>query len=189
MPVVFAARAKYALLVLLTLFLPGHAAFAADPPKADPPFPPEKLAALDAALTKAFNETKAPGVVVGIWIPGEGSYVATRGYSDIKTKTPMRVTDHFRIGSITKTFTATALLILADEKKLNLDAPVSEYTPWVPGANNITLRMLADMTAGLHSYTEDEAWVKKAFSNFQRRLDAARARRSRDLQSARFPAQ
>ncbi len=103
--------------------------------------------------TKSFAATKAPGVVVGIWIPGEGSYVAARGVADAKTKKPMRADDHFRIGSITKTFTATLLLILADEKKLTLDDPVSKYTPWVPNGANITLRMLADMTSGLHSYT------------------------------------
>ena len=80
----------------------------------------------------------------------------------------MRVEDHFRIGSITKTFTATLLLILADEKKLGLDDPVSKYVAWVPNGDKITLRMLADMTSGLHSYTEDDAWVKIAFSNFKR---------------------
>jgi CubicO group peptidase (beta-lactamase class C family) len=80
----------------------------------------------------------------------------------------MRVEDHFRIGSITKTFTATLLLILADEKKLGLDDPVSKYVAWVPNGDRITLRMLADMTAGLHSYTQDDAWVKVAFSNFGR---------------------
>ena len=156
------------LLVAVALLAPVAAALGADPHVLEPPFPTAKRAAIDAALTKAFTETKAPGVVVGIWIPGEGSYVATRGASDIDTRTPMRVADHFRIGSITKTFTATALLILADEKKLGLDDAVSKYTPWVPNGNNITLRMLADMTAGLHSYTENEAWVKKAFSDLQR---------------------
>jgi len=80
----------------------------------------------------------------------------------------MRVEDHFRIGSITKTFTATLLLILADEKKLGLDDALSKYITWVPNGDKITLRMLANMTSGLHNYTEDEAWVKIAFSNFQR---------------------
>jgi len=135
---------------------------------ADVPFPPPKRAAIDAALGKAFAASKAPGVVVGIWIPGEGSYVATRGVSDTKSKHPMRVTDPFRIGSITKTYTATLLLILADEKQLGLDDPVSKYATWVPNGDKITLRMLANMTAGLHSYTEDDAWVHTAFSNFKR---------------------
>jgi D-alanyl-D-alanine carboxypeptidase len=129
---------------------------------------PERRAAIDAALGKAFAASKAPGVVVGIWIPGEGSYIAIRGVSDVKTRQPMRVEDHFRIGSITKTFTATLLLILADEKKLGLDDPVSKYVAWVANGDKITLRMLADMTSGLHSYTEDDAWVKIAFSNFKR---------------------
>jgi D-alanyl-D-alanine carboxypeptidase len=130
--------------------------------------PPAKRAAIDAALGKAFTATKAPGVVVVIWIPGELSYVATRGVSDTKTKQPMRVEDHFRIGSITKTFTATLLLIFADEKKLGLDDPVSKYAAWVPNGDNITLRMLANMTSGLHSYTEDDEWVRIAFSDFKR---------------------
>jgi len=157
------SKTVLALSVLAALLLPPQSALAADPP-----FAPATRAALDAALAKSFAATKAPGVVVGIWIPGEGTYIATRGVADVKTKATMRVDDNFRVGSITKTFTATALLILADEKKLGLDDPVSKYTPWVPKGESITLRMLADMTAGLHSYTEDDAWVKKAFSDFQR---------------------
>ena len=131
-------------------------------------FPDAKRAAIDGALEKAFSASKAPGVVVGIWIPGEGSYVAARGVADTKTRRPMRVEDHFRIGSITKTFTATLLLILADEKKLGLDDPVSKYAAWVPNGEKITLRMLADMTSGLHNYTEDDAWVKTMFSDLKR---------------------
>src|SRR5437899_1080408 len=96
--------AAFALLALAALLLPMRAALAADTP-----FAPATRAALDAALAKSFAATKAPGVVVGIWIPGEGTYVTTRGVADIKTKAPMRVDDRFRVGSITKTFTATAL--------------------------------------------------------------------------------
>lgn len=153
--------------VVALLFAASSSAIAADLQTSDP-FPASRRAAIDAALTSAFKTTKAPGVIVGIWIPGEGSYVATRGVADIKSRKPMRVDDHFRIGSITKTFTATLLLILASEKKLGLDDPVSKYVNWVPNGDKITLRMLADMTAGLHSYTENDAWVKTAFSDFKR---------------------
>ena len=163
----FRAPRAFALSLMMALLAVTATARAADVKTSDP-FPPAKRAAIDAALAKAFAASKAPGVVVGIWIPGEGSYVATRGVSDIKTRQPMRVDDHFRIGSITKTFTATLLLILADEKKLGLDDPVSKYVAWVPNGDKITLRMLADMTSGLHSYTEDDAWVKITFSNFKR---------------------
>src|SRR5664279_2947225 len=132
------AARPFAWSLMMTLFAVTFTTRAADLATSDP-FPPAKRAAIDTALVKSFAASKAPGVVVGIWIPGEGSYVATRGVSDIKTRQPMRVDDHFRVGSITKTFTATLLLILADEKKLGLDDPVSKYTPWVPNGHKITL--------------------------------------------------
>ena len=162
------AKLAFAAFVLMASLLPARAALAADAVTTDPPFPAAKRAAIEAALTRSFGETGAPGVVVGIWIPGEGTFVTAKGVADIKTRAPMRIADHFRVGSITKTFTATALLILVDEGKLGLDDPVGKYMPWVPNGDNITLRMLADMTSGLHNYTEDDAWVKKAFSDFQR---------------------
>src|SRR5262245_51005200 len=150
------ARVARVLWMVLPLLL-AATANAADRKSADPRFPPAKRAAIEAALSKSFAETKAPGVVVGIWIPGEGAFIAAKGFADAKTKQSMRSADYFRIGSNTKTFTATLLLIYADEKKLGLDDPVSKYTPWVPNGDRITLRMLGNMTAGLHSYTEDEA--------------------------------
>ncbi|MEO8675887.1 MAG: serine hydrolase domain-containing protein [Casimicrobiaceae bacterium] len=165
---VMRAKLAFALFVLTALMLPARTALAVDARTPDPPFPAAKRAAIETALGKSLAETKAPGVVVGIWIPGEGSYVVAKGLADIKTREPMRIADHFRVGSITKTFTATALLILADERKLGLDDPVSKYVSWVPDGDRITLRMLANMTSGLHNYTEDDAWVKKAFSDFQR---------------------
>ena len=134
----------------------------------DPPFPEVRRAAIEAALDRSFSATKAPGVIVGIWIPGEGSYVAAKGLADLKTRQSMRADDHFRIGSLTKTFTATALLILAGQKKLSLDDPVSKYAPWVPNGDHITLRMVANMTSGLHNYTEVDSWVRTAFSDLQR---------------------
>ena len=155
--------------VLVTAFSVAPVAYAADvmmPPER--PFPEAKRASIDAALDKAFVAAKVPGAVVGIWIPGEGSYVATKGYADGRTKRAMRSSYYFRIGSITKTFTVTALLILADEKKVGLDDPVSKYVDFVPNGDKITLRMLANMTSGLYNYTEDEAWVKIAFSDFNR---------------------
>jgi D-alanyl-D-alanine carboxypeptidase len=61
----------------------------------------------------------------------------------------MQTDDHMRIGSITKTFTVTVLLQLAQQKRLKLDDPVSKYVSYIPNGRHITLRMLANMTAGL----------------------------------------
>jgi D-alanyl-D-alanine carboxypeptidase len=150
-----------ALVALLFVVVP-HAAAAVDPR-----FPLSTRHQIDTTVTRSVKDTKAPGAVVGIWMP-DGVYVTAKGFADARSKQPMRSNYYFRIGSITKTFTATALLILADEKKLSLDDPVSKYVSWVPNGENITLRMLADMTAGLHSYTEEDAWQRAAFGNPQR---------------------
>ena len=116
-------------------------------------FPPATVSKLDAAIAQWFSTYKAPGVVVAITIPGKGSYIVARGKANPATGEPMSVDDRVRIGSVTKTFTVTVLLQLADKKLLGLDDPVSKYEPFVPNGRNITLRMLANMTSGLFSYT------------------------------------
>jgi D-alanyl-D-alanine carboxypeptidase len=113
-------------------------------------------------------ENAVPGCVVGIWIPGEGTWIQARGVSDRQTQAPMPPDAHFRIGSITKTFTVTALLQLAEERKLGLDDPVANYLPFVPDGARITLRMLANMTSGLYPFTFDEAWERELATNRER---------------------
>jgi D-alanyl-D-alanine carboxypeptidase len=129
------------------------------------PFPAATQAALDAAVAGMLQQFKAPGAVVGVWIPGVGNYVAAAGTSDIATGHPMLSADYFRIGSITKTFTVTAILELADEKRLSLDDPIAKYVSGIPKGEIITLRMLANMTSGLFSYTQDKTFQHDLFSN------------------------
>jgi D-alanyl-D-alanine carboxypeptidase len=161
-------RAAFAAaMILLNAAFPSVCG-AGTPAAGERPFPVATRAALDAALTKTLAHVKTPGVVVGIWIPRKGTYVVTRGVSDSATGKAMQRNDRFRIGSNTKTFTVTALLQLADEKKVRLDDPLSKYVSFVPNGKNITLRMLANMTSGLFSYTEDDAWVMTSFRDVQR---------------------
>ena len=132
-------------------------------------------AALDAAVASAYSRISAPGLAVGVWMPGAEPYFAARGVADPVSGAAMTGDEHFRIGSITKTFTVTAILQLADEGRLSLDDPVGRYLPFVPGGDRITLRMLANMTSGLTSYTADEAWVRQMIS------DPSRAYSPREL--------
>jgi D-alanyl-D-alanine carboxypeptidase len=136
----------------------------ATPPTPAPQFPAATKAALDGAVSQWLATFKAPGVVVGIWTPG-GSYVTAKGVSNVATGDPMGTGDHFRIGSITKTFTITVLLQLADEKVINLDDPVSKYVSYVPNGRNITLRQMANMTSGLFNYSEDPGFFKEITTN------------------------
>jgi D-alanyl-D-alanine carboxypeptidase len=66
----------------------------------------------------------------------------------------MRPDDHMRIGSITKTLTATIILELVDHGKVGLDDPVSKYLRGVPDGANISVRELLNMTSGLQNFTE-----------------------------------
>jgi D-alanyl-D-alanine carboxypeptidase len=111
--------------------------------------------AISAAVTKelaAFGGAQpVPGAVVGVWVPGKGEFTKGFGYSDLATHSAMALDDHFRIGSNTKTFVATVLLQLIDEKKLSLDDTIAHFQLGfsVPNDHAITLRELAEMRSGI----------------------------------------
>ncbi|SED37113.1 serine hydrolase [Streptomyces sp. TLI_105] len=76
--------------------------------------------------------------------------------------------DRYRVGSITKTFTATVLLQLQAEGRIDLDDPVEKWLPGVVRGNGhdgrkITVRQLLNHTSGIYSYTEDPAFQEKVF--------------------------
>ncbi|MEU8675484.1 serine hydrolase domain-containing protein [Streptomyces sp. NPDC048560] len=115
----------------------------------------EVNARLDKAIADVREEAGIPGVVVGLWMPGKGSYVRATGVADTTTGEPMAADSFVRIGSETKTFTVTALLELVDDGLVELDDPISAYVPGVRNGDRITLRHLAEMRSGLFPYTSD----------------------------------
>jgi D-alanyl-D-alanine carboxypeptidase len=130
-------------------------------------FSAEMQSKLDATLDKAMIENNIPGVIVGIWIPNEGSWVKAKGVSNLATNAPMKLDNHFRMGSITKTFTGTLVLQLADENLINLDSSLAYYLPQYhfQYANKITVRYLGNMRAGIYSYSDDSTWNKTVLAN------------------------
>ncbi len=127
------------------------------------PFP----AGLDDAVTAAMKTAKVPGALVGVWSP-DGDYVKAFGVADITTARPMDTGLFSRIGSVTKTFTATALLQLVKAGKVGLDDPISHYVDGVPGGQNITVRQLASMRSGLPEYADDEGFQAAVAADPQR---------------------
>lgn len=99
-----------------------------------------------------------PGAVVFVQSARSGSWTTSLGSSNLATHEQMNPDLHFRIGSITKTFTGTVILQLVDEGKLRLDDPVAKYLPEVPNGAHITLRELLDMRSGLYNYSEDNSF-------------------------------
>ncbi|MGW7438901.1 serine hydrolase domain-containing protein [Streptomyces sp. NPDC054849] len=129
---------------------------------------PATVARLDAAITAAMKKDAIPGVIVGLWMPGRGDYVKSFGVADRQSGTPMKSDLHMRIGSVTKTFTVTAVLQLVDQGRLKLDDPISNYVDKVPGGDRITLRQLAAMRSGLYDYTADPTFLEALRSDPQR---------------------
>ncbi len=117
---------------------------------------------LQTKMELLVKEINAPGFNVGIWIPGEGEWESSFGVADKETSEKMSLENHFRIGSITKTFVITAVLQLVDKGDISLDDKISKYVDNVPNGKEITIRQLANMTSGLANYSEDEEWVTKA---------------------------
>nr|WSX54748.1 beta-lactamase family protein [Streptomyces sp. NBC_00974] len=166
--------------VLLAPAAAGSAYGATTPPPSIPSAPspdtgsdfprltPAVAARLDAAVRQVMRETRVPGVTVGLWAPGKGSYVKSFGVADKATGAPMEPGLNMRIGSETKTFTVTALLQLVDQGKIGLDDPIGTYVTGVPNGDRITLRELAGMRSGLFNYSEDE--------DFNKRLDTGAER-------------
>lgn len=124
----------------------------------DAPFAPDVAAKIDKAVNDTMAANNIPGAVVGLWIPGEGTYVAAKGYRDRDTKDPMPLNAHFRIGSETKSFTGTVILQLVDEGQITLDQKVSTILNGVPNGSKISIRNLLDMTSGLPNYSNTDAF-------------------------------
>ncbi|PBI97782.1 D-alanyl-D-alanine carboxypeptidase precursor [Rhodococcus erythropolis] len=122
---------------------------------------------LDSIIDAAVNSTGIPGAMVGIWGP-DGNYVKVAGVADTATKAPMETDFYHRIGSVTKTFTVTALLQLVDEGKIGLDDPISQYVDGVMEGDAISLRHLAGMRSGLVDYTTSEQFVMEYLSDPRR---------------------
>jgi D-alanyl-D-alanine carboxypeptidase len=138
---------------------PSNAPAANSDAKNDEKTNKENTAIDEATLTEVIRtgleRTKIPGAIVGVWREDQPFYVRAMGLRDTATGEPMTTDLAMRIGSNTKAFVATAVLILADQGKLKLDDPIDRYVSGVPNGDQITLRQLAQMRSGLFNYAEE----------------------------------
>jgi D-alanyl-D-alanine carboxypeptidase len=135
-----------------------------------PQFSATTRRALNTIIASAMGASSQPGMVVGLWVPGRGSYVRALGTSDLATATRMSTKDHFRIASITKSFVATAVLRLVDQHKLSLGARLGSFVPGIPNGDQITIAQLLDMTSGVYDYVNDPGLIKAQTRNPLRRF-------------------
>lgn len=128
---------------------------------------PDIARRLDEALDRAMAASGAPGAIAGVW-KGDFVWRAARGLADVRAGTPMQTSQVWRIGSVTKTFTATAVLRLVDKGKLSLDDRLSRFRPDFPRADRITVRQLLQHSSGIFSWDEDEATRTAIFQHPER---------------------
>src|SRR5580692_10680131 len=115
----------------------------------------------DAIAQRAFAQNLTPGMSVAIVRDGKIVFESGYGFADVAKKTAVAPATPFAIGSLTKQFTAVAILMLAARGKLSLDDTLAKYAPSLPNAAQITLRELLWQTSGLHDYpkTTEHHWL------------------------------
>ncbi|NDJ77070.1 MAG: beta-lactamase family protein [Chloroflexi bacterium] len=153
-------RFRTALLVTLMLLtpLPDLTATAQDGPQA---FPPAVVAEIQAEMDNLTARGLPPGMVVWIDAP-DYQFAGASGFADLMNEVPMSPDGAFRIGSITKMFTATVIVQLAEEGVLTLDDPLALWLPEVadqlPYGDQITLRHLLTHTSGVFNIVESDLY-------------------------------
>ncbi len=123
--------------------------------------------ALCDSITADMSRCQVPGVAVGVWSDGH-EYTAGFGVTSVDNPLPVTPETLFQIGSISKTFTATALMHLVEEGKVDIEAPVRSYLPGFKvqsenDAASVRVRHLVTHTAG---------WVGDYFRDTGRGDDA-----------------
>jgi D-alanyl-D-alanine carboxypeptidase len=113
------------------------------------------------ALTDAIVDAGAPGAVVTVE-DADGTWTGTAGAGNVWTGSDPNPQGRIRIGSITKTFTATVVLQLVEEGAIELDAPLDRYLPGaLPYEEDVTVRQLLQQNSGVPDY-EDDLWPDAA---------------------------
>jgi D-alanyl-D-alanine carboxypeptidase len=126
------------LIASVTLLLPASASA----------FTPQQLADFQQILQRDSQEAGYPGEVLGVWQHGNGGFVGTAGVSSLRSNAPISRRDHFRIGSVTKTFTATVVLQLAQHGQLRLSDHIDRFLDGIPGGKHVTIKQLLNQTSG-----------------------------------------
>lgn len=112
------------------------------------------------------SNNKVPGLIVGVWAPDRNlTWIKAKGKANMASGDLMKDYYHFRIGSITKTFTYTVLLQLVDEKLLSLEDKLSKYFPSFPNADNVTIRMICNHTSGIYNYNTSSIFSDQMIAN------------------------
>lgn len=134
--------------------------------KASPALQKESdFAAIDAYVTKQVDNLNLPGLALGIVQDGQIAHLQGFGLADSAGR-PVTPQTPFYVGSVTKSFTALAVMQLVEAGQIDLDAPVQTYLPWFELADKeasatITVRHLLNLTSGISEKDGNRSWNSK----------------------------
>jgi D-alanyl-D-alanine carboxypeptidase len=138
-------------------------------PLAEQPDVAAAIALFEIWVAEQMAYRHQPGLSIGIAHDRELVWARGFGLADVAERRPAGPDTVYRIGSITKTFTATALLLLRDEGRLRLDDPVRRHLPWLeyenpfPDGPEITVWNLLTHTSGLPRESAFPYWTDRRF--------------------------
>ena len=167
--------------IVLTAGVAGqNATFKAPVPRFTDPGRRAKLEAAFPEIDRVFQayaaDAHVPGAAWGIVIDGELAHTGVTGYRDVPSKAPVTPDTVFRIASMTKSFTAIAIMKLRDEGKLSLEDPAEKYVPEMKAlayptsdSPKITIRHLLSHAEG---FPEDNPWGDQQLADTDEQLSA-----------------
>jgi len=113
---------------------------------------PDLRAKIDDIARQTLAATGTPSASIAVVRDGQIAYLQAYGDAQLEPRIAARTEMRYSIGSISKQFTAAALLLLAEQGKLSLDDPVSRFVPNLTRANEVTIRQVLSHTAGYQDY-------------------------------------
>jgi CubicO group peptidase (beta-lactamase class C family) len=150
------------------LFLASASLVRAQEPPRQPD--PVKAKAVDAYVERVMKSRHIPGVSITV-LKG-GVIVLAKGYglANVELAVPATQDTVYQLASVTKTFTATAIMLLIRDDKLTLDDRIAERLPDLPAAwDKVTVRQLLNHTSGIKSYTSVRDFEKTVRKDYARR--------------------
>ncbi|MGH9942149.1 MAG: serine hydrolase domain-containing protein [Pyrinomonadaceae bacterium] len=150
-----AARRLVCVTLLLGLIAVAPAAATAQ--SVDSRLPAEKVARIERAIKALMSRTGAPGFSIAVVTENRLRWQRGYGVADVENSVPAGPSTAYRLASVSKPLTAVAVMQLAEQGKLDLDAPVQKYVPSFPPKQwPVTTRQLLAHTSGIRNYKGDE---------------------------------
>ena len=132
----------------LVLLLIGTQSHVGGSRQQSPPFATD----VDRIARSTLASTGVPSVCLAVVKDGQVAYLQAYGNARLSPATPATSAMRYSVGSISKQFTSTALLLLQDQHKLSLDDPVGKYVAGLTRGNEVTLRQILSHTSGYQDY-------------------------------------